>query len=122
MSVSPVTTRPVTGAGPPGRPEDLHYNNNQLCPPPNSIVRARPRVDGNFVPVSLESAVHVWTNDPGAIAGEVVSQGLSNMEIADRLSIRETTVRNHVSNLFDTLGVWTRAQAIVFANERGFKG
>jgi pimeloyl-ACP methyl ester carboxylesterase/DNA-binding CsgD family transcriptional regulator len=51
-----------------------------------------------------------------------MSQGLSNMEIADRLGIREKTVRNHVSNLFDKLGVWTRAQAIVFANERGFKG
>jgi DNA-binding NarL/FixJ family response regulator len=38
------------------------------------------------------------------------------------LSISEKTVRNHVSNLFDKLGVWTRAQAIVFAIERGFKG
>ena len=25
-----------------------------------------------------------------------------------------------VSNLFDKLGVWTRAQAIVFARDRGF--
>jgi pimeloyl-ACP methyl ester carboxylesterase len=31
------------------------------------------------------------------------------------------TVRNHVSNLFDKLGVWTRAQAIVFARDRGFR-
>ena len=30
-------------------------------------------------------------------------------------------MRNHVSNLFDKLGVWTRAQAIVFARDRGFR-
>src|SRR6185503_18177097 len=52
----------------------------------------------------------------------LIAEGLSNSEIADRLSISEKTVRNHVSNLFDKLGVWTRAQAIVFAIERGFKG
>jgi pimeloyl-ACP methyl ester carboxylesterase/DNA-binding CsgD family transcriptional regulator len=52
----------------------------------------------------------------------LISEGLGNAEIAERLSISEKTVRNHVSNLFDKLGVWTRAQAIVFAIERGFKG
>jgi hypothetical protein len=34
--------------------------------------------------------------------------------------ISEKTVRNHLSHLFDKLGVWSRAQAIVFARERGF--
>jgi DNA-binding CsgD family transcriptional regulator len=52
----------------------------------------------------------------------LITEGLGNAEIAKRLSISEKTVRNHVSNLFDKLGVWTRAQAIVFAMERGFKG
>jgi pimeloyl-ACP methyl ester carboxylesterase len=46
--------------------------------------------------------------------------GLSNMDIAERLNISEKTVRNHVSNVFDKLGVWSRAQAIVFAREHGF--
>jgi DNA-binding CsgD family transcriptional regulator len=50
----------------------------------------------------------------------LMTEGLSNAQIAARLSISEKTVRNHVSNLFDKLGVWTRAQAIVFAHERGF--
>jgi len=27
-----------------------------------------------------------------------------------------------VSNVFDKLGVWTRAQAMVFARDRGFRG
>jgi pimeloyl-ACP methyl ester carboxylesterase/DNA-binding CsgD family transcriptional regulator len=52
----------------------------------------------------------------------LIAEGLGNAAIADRLSIREKTVRNHVSNVFDKLGVWTRAQAIVFAHDRGFKG
>lgn len=51
----------------------------------------------------------------------LIATGLGNAEIADQLSISEKTVRNHVSNLFDKLGVWTRAQAIVFARDRGFK-
>jgi pimeloyl-ACP methyl ester carboxylesterase/DNA-binding CsgD family transcriptional regulator len=52
----------------------------------------------------------------------LITEGLGNAQIGERLSISEKTVRNHVSNLFDKLGVWTRAQAIVFAMERGFKG
>ena len=52
----------------------------------------------------------------------LITEGMSNAQIAERLSISDKTVRNHVSNLFDKLGVWTRAQAIVFAIERGFKG
>lgn len=51
----------------------------------------------------------------------LIAEGLGNSEIAERLAISEKTVRNHVSNLFDKLGVWTRAQAIVFAHERGFR-
>ncbi|MGH9871291.1 MAG: alpha/beta fold hydrolase [Pyrinomonadaceae bacterium] len=51
----------------------------------------------------------------------LITEGLGNAQIAVRLSISEKTVRNHVSNLFDKLGVWTRAQAIVFALDRGFQ-
>lgn len=50
----------------------------------------------------------------------LLTEGFANAQIAARLSISEKTVRNHVSNLFDKLGVWTRARAIVFARERGF--
>jgi len=51
----------------------------------------------------------------------LVAEGLGNAQIAERLLLSEKTVRNHVSNLFDKLGVWTRAQAIVFARDRGFR-
>jgi pimeloyl-ACP methyl ester carboxylesterase/DNA-binding CsgD family transcriptional regulator len=51
----------------------------------------------------------------------LITEGLGNAEIGERLSISEKTVRNHISNVFDKLGVWTRAQAIVFARDRGFR-
>ena len=50
----------------------------------------------------------------------LMAEGLSNGEIAERLTISEKTVRNHASNIFDKLGVWSRAQAIVFARDHGY--
>jgi pimeloyl-ACP methyl ester carboxylesterase/DNA-binding CsgD family transcriptional regulator len=52
----------------------------------------------------------------------LLADGLSNSDIAERLGISEKTVRNHLSHLFDKLGVWSRAQAIVFARDHGFRG
>ena len=52
----------------------------------------------------------------------LMAEGLSNAEIAERLQISEKTVRNHASNIFDKLGVWSRAQAIVFARDHGYNG
>jgi pimeloyl-ACP methyl ester carboxylesterase/DNA-binding CsgD family transcriptional regulator len=52
----------------------------------------------------------------------LMADGLSNTDIAERLNISEKTVRNHATNLFDKLGVWSRAQAIVFARDHGFSG
>jgi DNA-binding NarL/FixJ family response regulator len=51
----------------------------------------------------------------------LIADGLSNARIAERLQIGEKTVRNHTSNLFDKLGVRSRAEAIVFAHEHGFR-
>ena len=47
---------------------------------------------------------------------EVVSlvlQGLSNREIANRLLINEKTVKFHLTDIYKTLGVKSRAQLIV---------
>jgi pimeloyl-ACP methyl ester carboxylesterase/DNA-binding CsgD family transcriptional regulator len=49
-----------------------------------------------------------------------MSEGLSNARIAEALRISEKTVRNHASNIFDKLGVRSRAEAIVFARDQGF--
>ena len=52
----------------------------------------------------------------------LITEALSNAEIGERLAISEKTVRNHVSSIYDKLGVWSRAQAMVFARDRGFRG
>jgi pimeloyl-ACP methyl ester carboxylesterase/DNA-binding CsgD family transcriptional regulator len=51
---------------------------------------------------------------------ELVAQGLDNAAIAARAGLSEKTVRNHLSNILDKLGVRTRALAIVRAREAGF--
>lgn len=44
---------------------------------------------------------------------ELLGQGLSNTQIARRLSIKEATVRSHVYHIVTKLGLSTRAEAIV---------
>lgn len=50
---------------------------------------------------------------------EQIAQGLDNAQIAARLELSEKTVRNHITSIFDKLGVESRAQAIVMAREQG---
>ena len=51
---------------------------------------------------------------------DLVAQGLSNEQIAERLFISPKTVRNHITHLFDKLNVTRRAEAIVRARKAGF--
>jgi pimeloyl-ACP methyl ester carboxylesterase/DNA-binding CsgD family transcriptional regulator len=50
---------------------------------------------------------------------EHIAQGLDNGQIAARLTLSEKTVRNHITHIFDKIGVESRAQAIVRAREQG---
>jgi len=50
---------------------------------------------------------------------ERIARGLDNNEIAAQLGLSEKTVRNHITHIFDKLGVQTRAQAIVLARDAG---
>jgi DNA-binding NarL/FixJ family response regulator len=49
----------------------------------------------------------------------LMAEGRSNAQIAQRLSLSEKTVRNHISNIFSKLQVADRAEAIVRAREAG---
>ena len=45
----------------------------------------------------------------------LIADGLTNREISCNLSIRESTVENHVHHIYIKLGITNRAQAVVHA-------
>jgi two-component system NarL family response regulator len=49
----------------------------------------------------------------------LIAQGKSNQQIAEELSIAETTVRFHLRNLYSKVGVTSRAEAIVWTLQGG---
>jgi DNA-binding CsgD family transcriptional regulator len=50
---------------------------------------------------------------------ELIAQGMSNREIADKLFVSENTVKTHSSRLFDKLGAKRRTQAVQLGKEMG---
>jgi DNA-binding NarL/FixJ family response regulator len=49
----------------------------------------------------------------------LLSEGLRNKQIGERLFISETTVRHHLSSVFAKLGVSSRFELIMYAQRRG---
>jgi DNA-binding CsgD family transcriptional regulator len=50
---------------------------------------------------------------------ELIANGLSNREIAEKLFVSENTVKTHSSRLFDKLGAKRRTQAVQLGKELG---
>jgi DNA-binding CsgD family transcriptional regulator len=50
---------------------------------------------------------------------ELMAQGMSNREIADKLFVSENTVKTHSSRLFDKLSAKRRTQAVQIGKEMG---
>ena len=50
---------------------------------------------------------------------KLLANGMANKQIAYRLKISEKTVRNHVSNTYEKLGIYDRSQAVLYAVKKG---
>ena len=50
---------------------------------------------------------------------KLLASGMANKQIAFRLKISEKTVRNHVSNTYEKLGIYDRSQAVLYAVKKG---
>jgi PAS domain S-box-containing protein len=49
----------------------------------------------------------------------LISHGMTDTDIAQKLGLTRSTVRNHVATLYSKIGVHSRSSAIVWARERG---
>ncbi|SBS72554.1 response regulator transcription factor [uncultured Microbacterium sp.] len=76
---------------------------------------ARQRVDAPAP--APEPAVDLTEREQEVL--RLVAQALSNAEIGERLFIGEATVKTHVSNVLQKLGVRDRVAAVVWAHRRG---
>jgi DNA-binding NarL/FixJ family response regulator len=50
----------------------------------------------------------------------LITQGLSNQEIADRLHLTANTLKSHIRQAYRKIGVTSRAQAVGWALQHGF--
>ena len=50
---------------------------------------------------------------------KLLANGMANKQIAYKLKISEKTVRNHVSNMYEKLGIYDRSQAVLYAVRKG---
>jgi DNA-binding NarL/FixJ family response regulator len=75
---------------------------------------------GEAQPARKDSApsarMELLTERERAVAG-LIGEGLSNRDIAERLFISETTVRHHLTSIFDKLGVSNRQKLLLLVNQ-----
>ncbi len=76
-----------------------------------AIIRAEGSTDGHNVMAGLSERERQVL--------ERLAMGVANQAIADELGLATQTVRNYISSIYDKLGVHSRAEAIVWARERG---
>lgn len=52
----------------------------------------------------------------------LVAEGLTNREVAARLSVSENTIKTHLARIFEKLGTTSRSEAVASARARGWLG
>lgn len=69
------------------------------------------------VTIDQEKIINLGISDRELEVLQLISEGLSNLEIGERLFISESTIKTHVSSLFVKLDVKRRTQAVTRAKE-----
>ncbi len=89
--------------------------------------RTKPIADAGVGSTGV-NPLHARTQAPGMVEAltareaevlALLAEGLSNQQIADRLSVSLSTVKTHVSNLYSKLGAERRTQALAHARSLG---
>lgn len=96
------------------------YNHAPIRPCDAVSMDLRATVRQNADPDALSS---VWPNGLTERKREIirlVGQGLSNKDIADRLCISDSTVRHHLTGIFDKIGVPNRQKLLIHAHRFSF--
>ncbi len=70
-------------------------------------------------PAASDAKTRVDLTDRELEVLKLVATGATNREIAEKLSVSEGTVKNHMSNILTRLGLRDRLQAALFAREHG---
>lgn len=93
---------------------------------PGNIIGALKTVMSGALAVSesVRSVYEARKSERGLTAREkeiliLVSKGCSNVEIGDILHLSPNTVKNHLKNLFESLGAADRAEAVAIGIRRG---
>jgi LuxR family maltose regulon positive regulatory protein len=82
-----------------------------------ALVQAREQREGEYIRYG-EFLVEPLSRRELEVLG-LLAQGASNTEIAERLVIALNTVKRHISNIFEKLGVSNRTQAVAQARSLG---
>lgn len=77
-----------------------------------------PREDGPFVADAARIEALGMTPRELEVL-QLIAEGLSNKEMAERLFVSENTVKTHTSRVFDKLGASRRTQAVQLAKSQG---
>jgi NarL family two-component system response regulator LiaR len=87
------------------RPTETVVVREVLVPAPESFVRDDARVESlGLTPRELEIL-------------QLIAEGLSNRQIAERVFVSENTVKTHASRVFEKLGARRRTQAVQLGKE-----
>lgn len=80
----------------------------------------------NRAAAALMSKLRAAADKPGPLAGlsdqertvlDLIGEGLTNRQIAERMFLAEKTIKNYVSRMLAKLGMERRTQAAVLATE-----